>query len=137
MKLNIKLSSFFSDSTEFCLSCLIIVLIMSMIQKICFLLSKSLILFQILSDLHLEICEQYFFFEIPVLTLYLILADDIDCLMNYDDYLSFLRRQTKQFERIFLVLDNHEFFQIVLSVDRKSTRLNSSHTVISYAVFCL
>src|SRR5947207_12296922 len=25
----------------------------------------------------------------------------------------------------------------VLDVDRKSTRLNSSHTVISYAVFCL
>src|SRR5438034_8194671 len=25
----------------------------------------------------------------------------------------------------------------VLSLDRKSTRLNSSHTVISYAVFCL
>src|SRR5438034_5949009 len=25
----------------------------------------------------------------------------------------------------------------VLTVDRKSTRLNSSHTVISYAVFCL
>src|SRR5437588_3620268 len=26
---------------------------------------------------------------------------------------------------------------ILLSLDRKSTRLNSSHTVISYAVFCL
>src|SRR5438034_6010496 len=26
---------------------------------------------------------------------------------------------------------------VVLSQDRKSTRLNSSHTVISYAVFCL
>src|SRR5260221_10695408 len=25
----------------------------------------------------------------------------------------------------------------VVAVDRKSTRLNSSHTVISYAVFCL
>src|SRR5260221_7016438 len=25
----------------------------------------------------------------------------------------------------------------VTSIDRKSTRLNSSHTVISYAVFCL
>src|SRR5947207_8332961 len=25
----------------------------------------------------------------------------------------------------------------MLNVDRKSTRLNSSHTVISYAVFCL
>src|SRR5438132_7555427 len=27
--------------------------------------------------------------------------------------------------------------QSVLAQDRKSTRLNSSHTVISYAVFCL
>src|SRR5438034_6236302 len=27
--------------------------------------------------------------------------------------------------------------QPALEVDRKSTRLNSSHTVISYAVFCL
>src|SRR5438034_7833811 len=26
---------------------------------------------------------------------------------------------------------------LVLGIDRKSTRLNSSHTVISYAVFCL
>src|SRR5260221_209898 len=26
---------------------------------------------------------------------------------------------------------------LVVHVDRKSTRLNSSHTVISYAVFCL
>src|SRR5260221_9980207 len=29
-------------------------------------------------------------------------------------------------------LDNH-----TKAIDRKSTRLNSSHTVISYAVFCL
>src|SRR5438034_7596926 len=28
-------------------------------------------------------------------------------------------------------------FERQLSADRKSTRLNSSHTVISYAVFCL
>src|SRR5438034_2737886 len=27
--------------------------------------------------------------------------------------------------------------EIVFGADRKSTRLNSSHTVISYAVFCL
>src|SRR5438034_7331241 len=26
---------------------------------------------------------------------------------------------------------------VVMMIDRKSTRLNSSHTVISYAVFCL
>src|SRR5438132_14406223 len=29
------------------------------------------------------------------------------------------------------------FFTEIRKVDRKSTRLNSSHTVISYAVFCL
>src|SRR5438034_4454070 len=28
-------------------------------------------------------------------------------------------------------------YRLVLGSDRKSTRLNSSHTVISYAVFCL
>src|SRR5438034_2468389 len=28
-------------------------------------------------------------------------------------------------------------FLVMLPADRKSTRLNSSHTVISYAVFCL
>src|SRR5438034_3776949 len=28
-------------------------------------------------------------------------------------------------------------FIVVWTIDRKSTRLNSSHTVISYAVFCL
>src|SRR5438034_10022413 len=54
---------------------------------------------------------------------------------------------TSQFSPIhgFLVLDlNGDGFPDVISVgnfhdatDRKSTRLNSSHTVISYAVFCL
>src|SRR3712207_8948192 len=29
------------------------------------------------------------------------------------------------------------FYEVVLDVDRKSTRLNSSHANISYAVFCL
>src|SRR5438132_4995235 len=35
---------------------------------------------------------------------------------------------------------SHQFFSTgpaAFEVDRKSTRLNSSHTVISYAVFCL
>src|SRR5438034_6498641 len=33
--------------------------------------------------------------------------------------------------------DNLHFARILRAEDRKSTRLNSSHTVISYAVFCL
>src|SRR5438034_2829805 len=32
---------------------------------------------------------------------------------------------------------NSSYDQALTYVDRKSTRLNSSHTVISYAVFCL
>src|SRR5260221_8654320 len=32
---------------------------------------------------------------------------------------------------------NDTLVHVVICLDRKSTRLNSSHTVISYAVFCL
>src|SRR5438034_8584570 len=35
------------------------------------------------------------------------------------------------------VLCEPSAYEAVLEADRKSTRLNSSHTVISYAVFCL
>src|SRR5690625_6983083 len=31
----------------------------------------------------------------------------------------------------------HAFFSLIVVADRKSTRLNSSHVAISYAVFCL
>src|SRR5437773_3663733 len=34
-------------------------------------------------------------------------------------------------------LDLNEVFDIAVQIDRKSTRLNSSHITISYAVFCL
>src|SRR5256885_5117921 len=34
-------------------------------------------------------------------------------------------------------LQNASFTTVVREADRKSTRLNSSHLVISYAVFCL
>src|SRR5438067_9015189 len=35
------------------------------------------------------------------------------------------------------VIDDASDIQVTLSEDRKSTRLNSSHVSISYAVFCL
>src|SRR5690606_39483243 len=35
------------------------------------------------------------------------------------------------------LLGHHEGLQLPLGLDRKSTRLNSSHVKISYAVFCL
>src|SRR5260221_10623074 len=38
--------------------------------------------------------------------------------------------------KVFIAIDGVGFCFLIF-VDRKSTRLNSSHTVISYAVFCL
>src|SRR3712207_7908959 len=37
----------------------------------------------------------------------------------------------------FLGMEELAFFRTISTVDRKSTRLNSSHANISYAVFCL
>src|SRR5690625_5750090 len=49
-------------------------------------------------------------------------------------YLSLSLRQTRQciLECLFLIIS-----ELILYEDRKSTRLNSSHVAISYAVFCL
>src|SRR5947207_7520748 len=38
---------------------------------------------------------------------------------------------------IYDIADNKGWVSVGTDQDRKSTRLNSSHTVISYAVFCL
>ncbi|KAK8228422.1 Ser/Thr protein phosphatase [Phyllosticta capitalensis] len=68
--------------------------------------------FQILSDLHLEVGQQYSSFDIPASAPYLILAGDIGRLKDYDAFLEFLRRQTERFKTVFLVLGNHEFYDI-------------------------
>src|SRR2546426_6090258 len=56
-----------------------------------------------------------------------------------------LRRILERANHAYYVLDKPEMsdaeydrlFRELLELDRKSTRLNSSHLVISYAVFCL
>src|SRR5256885_11081623 len=40
-------------------------------------------------------------------------------------------------DEVFDLLDLDELYRLQWGGDRKSTRLNSSHLVISYAVFCL
>src|SRR5260221_6558062 len=52
------------------------------------------------------------------------------------------QRNTRNNTNLFVLKEvinpnRHKLYQITLDGDRKSTRLNSSHTVISYAVFCL
>lgn len=67
---------------------------------------------QLMSDLHLEVGQQYLTFRISPTAPYLVLAGDIGQLSNYELYLSFLRLQCDQFLRVFLVLGNHEFFGV-------------------------
>lgn len=74
------------------------------------LLNRPSISFQVLSDLHLEINQQYESYEIPLCADYLILAGDIGRLADYDKYRDFLHKQTQQFKLVFLILGNHEFY---------------------------
>src|SRR2546422_8618272 len=53
--------------------------------------------------------------------------------LTMDDAHIFLREDQIE-DEIFRLLD---IVELVLAQDRKSTRLNSSHGYISYAVFCL
>jgi predicted phosphodiesterase len=71
--------------------------------------------FQILSDLHLEVGQQYSSFKLPPSAPYLILAGDIGRLIDYDSYLAFLTTQTAQFQHVFLVLGNHEFYGLSIT----------------------
>lgn len=63
-----------------------------------------------MSDVHLEVGQQYSSFEFPATAPFLILAGDIGRLIDYDAYLKFLSRQTERYDRVFLVLGNHEFY---------------------------
>lgn len=71
---------------------------------------KSLVHFQYMSDLHLEIGSRYIDFRIPPVAPYLILAGDIGRLIDYEKYLEFLRLTSRGFRHVYLVLGNHEFY---------------------------
>ena len=66
--------------------------------------------FQVMSDLHLEVSNEYSTFSIPKAAPFLILAGDIGRLADYESFLVFIRAQCRQFSRVFLVLGNHEFY---------------------------
>src|SRR5690625_6317346 len=57
-------------------------------------------------------------------------------MMPFIDLYDFLQRQNiTQIDTI--IVTQPAFIRSLQSLDRKSTRLNSSHVAISYAVFCL
>ena len=74
--------------------------------------SKDVTRFQIMSDLHLEVHQQYQFFHIQPRAPYLILAGDIGRLADYQALGVFLISVCSQFLRVYMVLGNHEFFGV-------------------------
>ncbi|KAG5979698.1 hypothetical protein E4U55_004855 [Claviceps digitariae] len=67
---------------------------------------------QLLSDLHLEIGQQYSSYTFPVSAPFLLLGGDIGRLIDYDGYRQFLEAQVCRYQKVFLVLGNHEFYGI-------------------------
>ena len=65
---------------------------------------------QVLSDLHLEVGQQYSTYTFPASAPFLLLAGDIGRLIDYDAYLGFLEAQVARYKKVFLVLGNHEFY---------------------------
>jgi hypothetical protein len=65
---------------------------------------------QILSDLHLEVGQQYADWSFPVAAPYLVLGGDIGRLIDYEAYVCFLNTQAARYKKVFLILGNHEFY---------------------------
>lgn len=66
---------------------------------------------QLLSDLHLEVGQQYASYAgFPQTAPYLLLAGDVGRLTDYQPYAGFLAAQAARYDRVFLVLGNHEFW---------------------------
>lgn len=93
-----------------------------MFEKIQSILSRSSASFQVASDLHLEVSQQYQSFEIPTCAKRLILAGDIGRLADYDNYRDFLRMQTDRFELVYLILGNHEFYNDTFAAGLQKAR---------------
>ncbi|KAL5358879.1 calcineurin-like phosphoesterase [Aspergillus floccosus] len=93
-----------------------------MLQKLRTYFHRPSVPFQVLSDLHLEVNQQYASYEIPACAEYLILAGDIGRLADYNAYRDFIRKQTERFRVVFLVLGNHEFYNMSITAGLEKAR---------------
>ena len=92
---------------------------------------------QILSDLHLEVGQQYRSFTFPVSAPFLLLAGDIGRLIDYDGYLAFLQNLAPRYHKIFLVLGNHEFYGLSYEDGLLKAQQLSSEPAICQSVILL
>lgn len=67
-------------------------------------------LLQVVSDLHLEIGQQYSSFQLDAKAPYLILAGDVGRFQDYHGFLTFLQEQCRKFMKVIMVMGNHEFY---------------------------
>lgn len=93
--------------------------------------------FQYMSDLHLEVGQQYQTFNFNVTAPNLILAGDIGRLIDYQGYTSFLQKQIARYERVFLVLGNHEFYGLSFEDGLARARLLEREPVLEGKVVLL
>lgn len=77
---------------------------------------------QVLSDLHLEVGQQYLSYTFPATAPLLLLDGDIGRLADYDGYLKFLETQVCRYKKVFLVLGNHEFYGLDYEAGLKIAR---------------
>lgn len=90
-----------------------------------------------MSDLHLEVGQQYSTFEFDATAPNLILAGDIGRLIDYKGYMSFLQKQVPRYERVFLVLGNHEFYGLSFDDGLARARALEEEPVLEGKVFLL
>ncbi|KAK2605066.1 hypothetical protein N8I77_007942 [Diaporthe amygdali] len=83
-----------------------------------------------MSDLHLEVGQQYLTFDFDVTAPNLILAGDIGRVIDYEGYISFLQKQTVRYERVFLILGNHEFYGLSFEAGLTRARKLENESVL-------
>ncbi|KAI1098453.1 Metallo-dependent phosphatase-like protein [Jackrogersella minutella] len=92
---------------------------------------------QIVSDLHLELGQQYSSYVIPPSAPFLLLGGDIGRLVDYDEYLKFLEVHVRQYDKVFLVLGNHEFYGLGYEVGLDTARRLSEEPSLAGKVLLL
>lgn len=99
--------------------------------------TTPLIQIQLLSDIHLEIASQYTTYTTPHTAPYLLLAGDIGNLTHYDPYLAFLTSLVPHYDRIFLLLGNHDFYGLTYEVTIETARRITAEPVLQGKVTLL
>ena len=88
--------------------------------------------FQIMSDLHFELSQQYSDYRIPYSVNYLILNGDIESLYIYQVYLTFFHSKYSQSERASLVPEIMKYFAVMRVMGFRLAKALEDETVLKF-----